>query len=76
MALGLEGARKGWVRMFSVPPRGRLQWKQASFLKASTRPPNKEVATLEKKGEIARDCGCGVYVGVGSGGTPGTKGNS
>lgn len=35
--------------MFSVPPRGCLQWKQASFLKASTGPPNKEVATLEKE---------------------------
>lgn len=35
--------------MFSVPPRGCLQWKQASFLKANTGPPNKEVATLEKE---------------------------
>lgn len=35
--------------MFSVPPRGCLQWKQASFLKASPGPPNKEEATLEKE---------------------------
>lgn len=56
--------------MLSVPPRGCLQWKQASFLKANTGPPNKEVVTLEKEERLPETMVVEYMSRRGGGGNP------